>query len=84
MSDSETIAVYGNKADTYADLPITDEQTIALDMFCNELPGGAHVLDLGCGPGIHAAAMIQRGLQVTAIDATPEFIAAAQAFTPPR
>lgn len=40
---------------------------------------GGHILDLGCGPGLHAAKMQAQGFTVTAYDATPEFVKAATA-----
>lgn len=50
---------------------------------------GAHVLDLGCGPGTDHAALVRAGYRVTAIDASPEMAhvasqhAAAHAGSPP-
>lgn len=35
---------------------------------------GKRVLDAGCGPGLHAAWMIERGALVTAVDASPQMI----------
>jgi len=42
-------------------------------------PGG-RVLDLGCGPGHHAAAMAQAGLDVLAVDGSTEMVALAAAL----
>ena len=79
MSDKETLGVYARKADDYATLPVSKDQQDALDMFCAALSSGAHVLDLGCGPGLHAKEFKRRGLIVSALDATPEFVETAQA-----
>jgi SAM-dependent methyltransferase len=35
---------------------------------------GQRVLDVGCGPGRHALALARRGLAVTGVDASPEFL----------
>lgn len=35
---------------------------------------GAHILDLGCGPGRHSLELARRGYQVTGIDRTRRFI----------
>jgi SAM-dependent methyltransferase len=40
---------------------------------------GQEVLDVGCGPGRHALALTRRGLRVTGVDASAEFVALAAA-----
>jgi SAM-dependent methyltransferase len=35
---------------------------------------GLRVLDAGCGPGAHAAALVERGAVVTAVDASPAMV----------
>jgi SAM-dependent methyltransferase len=47
------------------------------------LAAGAAVLDVGCGPGRHARALAERGLRVTGVDISPEFVALARAGAPP-
>lgn len=39
-----------------------------LELLMRDLPAGAAVLDLGCGPGIYAQALADRGFAVTGID----------------
>ena len=80
MSDDQTISVYQARAAGYADLGITPTQTTALEVFSKTLPENAHILDLGCGPGLHARAMMDRGHSVDAIDATQAFVDAAIAI----
>lgn len=46
------------------------------------LAPGQKVLDLGCGPGEVAAALVARGTSVTGIDRQPELIAAARQRAP--
>ncbi|MFN2167917.1 MAG: class I SAM-dependent methyltransferase, partial [Anaerolineae bacterium] len=43
------------------------------------MPAGARVLDLGCGPGTWTARMVERGLDVDALDASTGMAAAAKA-----
>ncbi len=43
------------------------------------LRAGQTVLDVGCGPGRHALALARRGLRVTGVDASEEFVALASA-----
>lgn len=77
MADRETLNTYTDKAADYAALDMTETQVTALRGFLALLPPGGHVLDLGCGPGVHGAAMIAQGFRVTGIDATPAFVEAA-------
>jgi SAM-dependent methyltransferase len=76
MSDEQTIQVYDNRADDYAqktsDFTVKDTQLKAFISGCT--PGG-RVLDLGCGPGLAAAVMAKAGLRVDATDASAEMIA---------
>lgn len=39
-----------------------------------DLPPGARILDVGCGPGRHALALAEHGYAVTGIDVAPRFI----------
>ena len=50
----------------------------ALDRLCAALPPHADVLDLGCGPGRHTAALHQRGLRALGVDTSPAAVALAQ------
>jgi SAM-dependent methyltransferase len=38
------------------------------------VPAGAHLLDLGCGPGTDAAVLAERGYRITAIDWSPAMV----------
>ncbi|UWQ96088.1 class I SAM-dependent methyltransferase [Rhodobacteraceae bacterium M385] len=80
MSDDQTISVYQTRAAGYADLGITPTQATALQVFSAALPSKAHILDLGCGPGLHARALMDLGHSVDAIDATQAFVDAAQSI----
>lgn len=47
-----------------------------LDRFCNLLPSGAAVLDIGCGSGLPIACdLIRRGFHVTGVDGSPKMLA---------
>jgi SAM-dependent methyltransferase len=43
------------------------------------LVAGMRLLDVGCGPGRHALALARRGLDVTGVDLSPEFVELARA-----
>jgi trans-aconitate methyltransferase len=78
VPDPETIRVYDDRATEYADLTdsnISDDPNLAA--FIAACPAGGRVLDLGCGPGAAAAAMVQAGLKVEATDASSEMVAMA-------
>ncbi len=77
-ADKETLAVYGTMADHYRTLVSNDGADASLLDFLDTLPDGARILDLGCGPGNAAAAMIARGYDVLAVDAAPEMVALAR------
>ena len=76
-SDRETLNVYAEKADDYLNLVAKEAANPILTTFIGGLPKGAHVLDLGCGPGVSSAAMAQAGMSVDATDAVPEMVALA-------
>lgn len=73
-ADDETLRAYGANAQDYVDMIRACESDPALTAFVGGLPAGAHVLDLGCGPGWAAARMATEGFTVSATDATPEMV----------
>ncbi|MVO17688.1 class I SAM-dependent DNA methyltransferase [Parasedimentitalea huanghaiensis] len=82
MTDQETMAVYAEAADEYADrfaLTKNADQDADLFAFLSDVPNGGHVLDLGCGPGQWAARLRDEGLTVEATDASPEMVDLAKA-----
>jgi len=78
MADRETLDTYTKKATDYAALDFSEGEKMALEGFLALLPKGGTILDLGCGPGFHAARMAAEGFAVSAIDATPAFVDAAR------
>ena len=79
MSDEQTLEVYDRQAAEYAQKFDTDRPDPWLDAFLAAMPAGAHVLELGCGPGRIAARMVAAGLTVDAVDASPGMAAQAKA-----
>jgi SAM-dependent methyltransferase len=54
----------------------TGTERIWLERFADRLEPGAHLLDLGCGPGKPVAAfMVERGFKITGVDSSPTMIA---------
>jgi SAM-dependent methyltransferase len=75
----EQVAYYRALAADYLDqgldLPGGDELTAALDAF---RPTGS-VLELACGPGVWTSQLLRHAADVTAVDASPEMLAIAEA-----
>ena len=65
-TDKDTLAAYAAKIDDYVRMTDEAPDDPQLAAFIGALPSGAHVLDLGCGPGWAAAQMAAAGLTVTA------------------
>jgi len=78
--DEQTLAVYAAKVQDYLNLTRTDGPDDDVRAFIAALPSSARVLDLGCGPGTSAAAMVAEGLIVDATDASAEMIALASQY----
>lgn len=76
-ADKETLAAYAARAEDYVRMMKEPSGDPGLAAFIGALPAGAHVLDLGCGPGWAAERMAAAGLTVDATDASPEMVAQA-------
>jgi len=77
MSDRETIDCYNTRAAEYTALELPDSEIRSMAAFVDGLPSGAHILDLGCGPGLHGAAFLSQGFEVSGLDASVAFVTAA-------
>ena len=78
IADKATLDVYAKEAATYAQRAKPDRIGGFLEPFMADLPPGAVVLDLGCGSGWASGIMYEKGFDVHALDASPEFAAIAQ------
>lgn len=74
--DPETLAFYEAEAEVYA---TQGQVSRRLSAFLDDLPQGGRVLELGCGGGQDAEAMLRRGFDVTPTDGSPALAAKAQA-----
>ena len=74
--DPATLAFYDGEAQTYA---ANSAPTRRLNAFLDLLPPGGAVLELGCGAGLDAEAMLARGFDVTPTDGSAGLAAQAQA-----
>jgi 2-polyprenyl-3-methyl-5-hydroxy-6-metoxy-1,4-benzoquinol methylase len=55
------------------------EQEVTFLVDTLALQAGERVLDVGCGPGRHALALARRGIEVTGVDLSEDFVALARA-----
>lgn len=76
--DRETIAVYDSRSHDYAARHNGRSAEPGLVDFVAGLPGGGHLLDLGCGTGDSAHRFLKQGFTVDAVDASPAMISRAR------
>ena len=74
MADDPTLDFYARNAAEYVQHG-AGEPRAQLVALMAALPSGARVLELGSGSGRDAAAMLERGFDVDATDASPELAA---------
>ncbi|GAA5051690.1 class I SAM-dependent methyltransferase [Erythrobacter westpacificensis] len=67
MTDEATLAFYDREAPSYT-MSFAQGPARYLDAFLDQLPDGAHILELGCGGGRDASRMIERGFSVDMTD----------------
>jgi SAM-dependent methyltransferase len=75
--DAATLAFYDREAGAYV-ARRQDDKLERLHAFLDRLAPGASILELGCGGGRDAEAMIARGFDVTATDGSPGLAAEAE------
>ncbi|WP_417724481.1 methyltransferase domain-containing protein [Salipiger sp.] len=73
MSDDATIGFYDRQTEAYRKVAEGFDND-ALRRMMRDLPPGAHVLDLGCGPGQDSRLLARAGFRVTAMDASAEMV----------
>lgn len=73
---SQTTDYYDGAVDDYVAM-VGSNCPKGLVWLMAQLPKGARVLDLGCGPGHHATHLAKGGMDVLAIDASSEMVARA-------
>jgi SAM-dependent methyltransferase len=76
LTDDPTLRFYAENAVTYA-AEASEGWSPRLDAFLDRLPQGAHILELGTGPGHDARHMLDRGFDLVATDGSPELAAQA-------
>lgn len=77
MSDRQTLDVYDAQVAEY-ESRVAQKSTPGLTEFMTALPKEAHVLDLGCGPGLTAREMMVHGFTVDAVDGSAAMVTRAR------
>jgi predicted TPR repeat methyltransferase len=62
----------------YEDKDYSKEAEFVSSIIRRHAPGARTVLDLGCGTGIHACTLAQKGYQVTGLDRSADMLAKAR------
>ena len=69
---NKTIEYYNKNAKEFCKSTLNADMSFCREKFMELLPCGSSILDAGCGSGRDAKAFIEAGLDVTAMDASPE------------
>lgn len=76
-----TIDFYNQQASYFSKWFLNTDTSPLCNQFLTLLPEKAHILDMGCGPGGDTKYFLDRGYQVTALDAAEEFVKIARQHT---
>ncbi len=83
MSADQLRSTYNTIAADYHKEHITDAwNNDYIVLFCSLLPAGAHVLDLGCGPGTDTSTLVNAGFKLDGFDLSDELLAIARTKNP--
>ncbi len=72
--DKKTIAFYENNAQKYAKWRSKEGRDLPEKIFLNEVKTSGEIIDLGCGTGEKTVRFYNKGLKVTAVDASSEML----------
>ena len=74
MSENRTIDYYNTNAEKFFNDTVGIELNDFYVKFLNYIPDGGRILDLGCGSGRDTLYFLQKGYDVTSIDASEEMV----------
>jgi len=72
--DEQTMAYYEANAQRFFENTHAINMDSIYEPFLSLLPSGAHILDTGCGSGRDSRAFLERGYEVTAMDASEAMV----------
>ncbi len=75
---AQNMSYYNQNAKSYAKQTEALLQEAQIAIFCQSLPSGARVLDVGCGSGRDSAYFLKQGFEVVALDASEALAQEAQ------
>src|SRR5919107_497302 len=70
----QTLSYYEANAKRFFDNTHAIDMDTIYEPFLSLLPPGAHILDAGCGSGRDSRAFLERGYEVTALDASEAIV----------
>jgi cyclopropane fatty-acyl-phospholipid synthase-like methyltransferase len=78
------VEAYDRAAERYAEArgPVSGPFRRLLERLVQPLPAGATILDVGCGHGVPARYLVDRGFRVTGLDGSARLLALARATVP--
>ena len=77
----KTLQYYRDNAAEYARQTADADMRNVLDTFIRRIPAGSSILDLVCGCGRDSKTFLEMGVQVTALDGSPELCQIASEYT---
>jgi cyclopropane fatty-acyl-phospholipid synthase-like methyltransferase len=80
----KVVEAYDRAAEQYAEFrgPVSGAFRRLLDRLVDPLPKGATILDVGCGHGVPARYLVDRGFRVTGLDGSARLLALARTAVP--
>jgi cyclopropane fatty-acyl-phospholipid synthase-like methyltransferase len=80
----KVVESYDRAAEKYAEFrgPVSGAFRRLLDRLVDPLPNGATILDVGCGHGVPAQYLVDRGFRVIGLDGSARLLALARAAIP--
>jgi SAM-dependent methyltransferase len=77
----ETITYYNENAENFINGTVAVDFEKTQNKFLEKLPGGAYILDFGCGCGRDTKYFLEHGFKVDAIDGSEELVKYASEYT---
>jgi cyclopropane fatty-acyl-phospholipid synthase-like methyltransferase len=77
----ETINYYNENAESFINGTVAVDFEKNQNKFLEKLPGGAYILDFGCGSGRDTRYFLEHGFKVDAVDGSEELVKYASGYT---
>ena len=70
----QNLKYYNANAQNFLERASKTDMSFSYKEFEKHLSSGNHILDAGCGPGVHAAYFLSRGYKVSGFDSSSKFV----------